>query len=671
MQVGDDTRMLNWTGSRLRAHCLTIPLAVLLSLIATHATAQTTPSTFDLDKDRNPITSIDTLWRFHPGDDAQWASPSFDDSAWPLVHADRSWTSQGFPNYTEYGWYRFTLRLPPRPGLQGLLLSRIYSGYQVFADGRLIGSKGSTSRTLAPVFAVDPHIFPLPLPPGADTNPTSIHIAIRVWEYRPIVSWGGAGTLSPGAAAGNTALLTQRLQLLLARRGFIFANVYSYCLLAFLVGLTTLALFLFRRKDREYLWFAVVLLVAAADAALNIYGYDSMRFLIYRALDEIAVAIGAIAAVTFFSILLELRGSPSWRIVCYVAAISPLSLVLYYLQATSIGVSYSLQLVCLLPAYLWIIIQLSLHTLRGNTSARLLLAPSALLYGYAVAANLAYIWYQVSGNSSLSDKLIGPILQRPYPLVLVDVLRYIFVLALLIFLVQRFSLARREEERFSTEFAAARSVQSLLVPKSPPPIPGYSLQSVYIPASEVGGDFFQVHPSDDGSLLVIIGDVSGKGLRAAMTVSTIVGALRGCRSQQPPMRSPANILSYLNRVLHGQISGFVTCCAILLTPDGSLTVSNAGHISPYLNGSEFITENGLPLGLADAVPYVESTGHLAPNTQLTLVTDGVVEARSNSGELFGFDRTTAISTESAQSIANAAQSFGQDDDITVLTIARL
>jgi serine phosphatase RsbU (regulator of sigma subunit) len=82
-------------------------------------------------------------------------------------------------------------------------------------------------------------------------------------------------------------------------------------------------------------------------------------------------------------------------------------------------------------------------------------------------------------------------------------------------------------------------------------------------------------------------------------------------------------------------------------------------------------EHGLPLGLSASAVYTESTVQLAEDEQLTLMTDGVVEARSKSGELFGFDRTLAIAADSAESIAHAAQQFGQEDDITVLTLSRL
>ncbi|HVC47050.1 MAG TPA: PP2C family protein-serine/threonine phosphatase, partial [Terracidiphilus sp.] len=183
---------------------------------------------------------------------------------------------------------------------------------------------------------------------------------------------------------------------------------------------------------------------------------------------------------------------------------------------------------------------------------------------------------------------------------------------------------------------------------------------------EVGGDFFQVIPcvGRANAALLVIGDVSGKGLKAAMTVSLIVGALRDEQTRQP-----AQVLAHLNRVLCGQVGGFVTCSAALIAYDGVMTLANAGHLSPYRNGEEIALPPGLPLGIAPAADYTETTLHLAPGDKLTFLSDGVVEARNTQGELFGFDRTASISTQSAESIAQAAQRWGQEDDITVLTVA--
>lgn len=103
-------------------------------------------------------------------------------------------------------------------------------------------------------------------------------------------------------------------------------------------------------------------------------------------------------------------------------------------------------------------------------------------------------------------------------------------------------------------------------------------------------------------------------------------------------------------------------------PDGTLTAANAGHIAPYIAACEPAIENGLPLGLSADSVYSETTLRLVPGEPLTLITDGVVEARDASGELFGFERTAVLSANAAEDIARAAQHFGQEDDITVLTL---
>lgn len=148
-------------------------------------------------------------------------------------------------------------------------------------------------------------------------------------------------------------------------------------------------------------------------------------------------------------------------------------------------------------------------------------------------------------------------------------------------------------------------------------------------------------------------------------MSAIIGALRGCDS-----RGPADVLKYLNRVLFAQVSGFVTCCAALVASDGATSLANAGNPAPYCNGEEMAVEPGLPLGLLARASYAETHFQLHSNDRLTFVSDGVVEATSPTGELFGFERTKAIAGEPAEKIAQTAQQFGQEDDITVLTLTR-
>ena len=116
--------------------------------------------------------------------------------------------------------------------------------------------------------------------------------------------------------------------------------------------------------------------------------------------------------------------------------------------------------------------------------------------------------------------------------------------------------------------------------------------------------------------------------------------------------------------------GFTTCLVLRADLDGTLTIANAGHIAPYLAGQELPLNNGLPLGISADATYAESTFQLMTGQQLTLLTDGVVEARDKTGALFGFEATAALSTESASQIVRTVQLFGQEDDITVLALIR-
>ena len=178
-----------------------------------------------------------------------------------------------------------------------------------------------------------------------------------------------------------------------------------------------------------------------------------------------------------------------------------------------------------------------------------------------------------------------------------------------------------------------------------------------------GGDFFLVSPAPDNSLLLVVGDVSGKGIQAALVVSTIVGILRN-----EPSREPTTVLAHLNRALAGVISGFATGLCAHISAAGTLTLANAGHIAPYLDGAEISLPGALPLGLAPTAEFDSITYELTPGSRLVFVSDGVVEAESPTRELLGFDRAREISTQPAKAIAKAAQSFGQSDDITVVAI---
>jgi serine phosphatase RsbU (regulator of sigma subunit) len=251
----------------------------------------------------------------------------------------------------------------------------------------------------------------------------------------------------------------------------------------------------------------------------------------------------------------------------------------------------------------------------------------------------------------------------------------VFLGSLIAVILYRFVHVSQEEQRSAAEIEAARSVQAMLIPTKLPSNRNFMLESAYFPVNGVGGDFFQALPLNDDSMLVVVGDVSGKGLQAAMNSSTLVGALRNELSHDP-----ATVLSHLNRVLLGAVRSpgkvpeldaapcFATCLCARIYPDGTLTVANAGHLGPYRDGRELELLPGLPLGVIADAEYEQTSHRLNRGDRLVFLSDGVVEAQNGEGELFGFERTQQVSNEPARYIAQTAQHFGQTDDITVISV---
>jgi hypothetical protein len=310
------------------------------------------------------------------------------------------------------------------------------------------------------------------------------------------------------------------------------------------------------------------------------------------------------------------------------------------------------------PAAVLLPLRLLVWFLRGNREMGPLVLPSML----SVATTALY---DVGTASILlgwgrADFLASPIPVGPISLQWNDVGNLVFLLAIATLMFFRFTRVTREQMRVAGELSAARDIQRRLVPETLPEIAGYAIEAAYFPAEEVGGDFYQVLDAKGGAKLVVLGDVSGKGLA--------MGALRALATEG---MGPAALLTRLNRQLtETRDEGFITCVCAQVKPEGDVTIANAGHLPPYHNGEEMLLEPDLPLGIAAEGRYVEHGFRLEAGDWLTLLSDGVVEARDGRGALFGFERTRAISAQAASAIAAAALEFGQEDDITVVTLVR-
>jgi hypothetical protein len=468
---------------------------------------------------------------------------------------------------------------------------------------------------------------------------------------------------------GNSEDLTRTLELwsihsLLERLPRLVNSILLTVLALFL-----LTLFINQRGHIEYLWLAMyelfqapiaIVELAGSSARLDTFWYGALMF-------QLLVA----AAYLYFEFLVSfLSLRKRWYILLlrYTAPILAALGASLLLAAHSSVMGFVLiavalsSLVWVLGWLIFIFATLIAATLRRNFEAGLLLIPLVLTLVGWIEPMLTGGMMETWGGAKYRPLTVqaGPI---PIHFASIADFTGIFVIVLIIFV--RFLHVQRDQERASSELAAARSVQELMIPQERLATPGFEVESVYNPANEVGGDFYHVQPAADGGLLVVIGDVAGKGLKAAMNVSMLMGALRST-----PERSPAKILASLNRVLVGDDS-FTTCQAAWFSANGELVLANAGHLPPYLNSQEVALPGGLPLGVLPEVNYPEVRLYLHPGDRILLMSDGVVEARQPSGELFGFSRVHNLSNQSAFYIADAAKDFGQEDDITVLTVRRL
>ena len=311
------------------------------------------------------------------------------------------------------------------------------------------------------------------------------------------------------------------------------------------------------------------------------------------------------------------------------------------------------------------------HWRRGNQEAGILLIP-AVVSSLSIYVQLGvFIVSQIPALAGPAFHFQNAVFNwtvGPFTINANSIDGCLFVLSLAIILVLRSTRIAQQQAHLETEMAAAREVQQIILPEQLEHVPGFSIESAYVPAQQVGGDFFQILPAPEGSLLLVIGDVAGKGLPAAMLVSMLVGAIRGVTEYTS---EPAELLANLNQRLVGRVAGnFSTALAAHIFPDGAVVLSNAGHLPPYLDGQEVAISGALPLGAKSGTRYETIRFQMPRGSRLTFYSDGIVEAQNPKGELFGFERSRAISMEPVASIVEAAKQFGQQDDMTVIAITR-
>jgi phosphoserine phosphatase RsbU/P len=644
---------------------------LLFLLLASTLCGPAHAQTFDLNAGRQPLTSLDGLWRFHTGDDPQWANPSFDDSQWPLLRSDESWAVQGYKGYSGTAWYRFRVSVPAGMSDLSIWLPDIMTNYEVFANGVRIGGIGKMPPNPIPYSNYASQIYALPTAGGSARQ---IEIAIRVWHWPGWAEYEGGGPESSGAMIGDSADIQRMYAVNRAARNWSYSSTEILSLLQSLGAIAVFLLFLLRRSEREYLWFSLFLAFSAAQGwALLSEGLQVSPILLINGLMyTLGFPCAGLAQLAFYRQLLKARRSPLYlaSLVCLFAALA-FGLYSLSISFTAADVSpfrfFLVFSLSLLPGYVWILSLLFSRARQNFVDARLLLAHVLLQLSAVLFQWTAIITFVLGWQSRFLFNIL--LFDRPFPIQLVQVGNLLFLLGVLAILILRFTRTRSQEERFAAEVQSARSVQQYLIPEQLPHTPGLAIESVYRPSREVGGDFFQVLPNaTDGSALIVVGDVAGKGIQAGMLATLIVGAIRTAASFT---NDPGQILSLLNERMHGR--ALATCLALRIEKDGNAVLANAGHLPPYLNGKELPMEGALPLGAIPGFDFPILRFKLSPRDSLMLMTDGVAEAQNAAGDLFGFDRIAEMLRGgiAASALATAAQDFGQEDDITVLTVARM
>jgi hypothetical protein len=625
------------------------------------------------------VAPLDGPWQFHMGDDPAWAAPGYDDSHWEQLTADKTWGAQGHPNYTGFAWYRRTIKITTAPGADpnvALLIPQIDDAYELYWNGVKVGQYG----TLPPhplIYGVPNQTYGLgPIRSGV--------LAVRVWKFAQASNdpdtIGGFERMpligSPTAIASERG---NRDYKWLQSQQFRFGLTSLYAL----VALLSFVAWLRDRNQRLLFWMSLYALMLTMDVVL-IGMRLSYPFEIGQFLTQAAIAVRETSGWFLLIWLLQLHEHPKLVRYTRLAAIIGITAAtidgclsfLYpdFISAVQMQIADA---VTTFPAVAFetipvVLVACAIYSRRRLDSTRWLVAILAFLNSSVYAVENISVQGVRYTHWTLGDKIEGPLFTvAGNNFNLPTILRTLLFLSI-VYAVIRYTIDnRRRQHAMEREFQNARELQQVLVPENLPALAGFSLTSAYRPAQEVGGDFFQIIPLEEGSTLIVLGDVSGKGLKAAMAVSMIVGAVR---TLVETTSRPAEILAGLNRRLFGRLQGgFATAIALRLDGDGTCTIACAGHPAPYVNDEELIFPGTLPLGVLPKAVFEETRFQMGERDQLALYTDGLLEARSQNGDLYSFGRlkTLFATRPTAEQAAEAAVNFGQDDDITVLTLTRI
>lgn len=628
---------------------------IVYSFVFASVTASLTP----LPAQSITIPPQQCVWR--AGDNPTWAAPDIDESSW---HPYTQWRlNPGQPRI----WVRCHMNLAAPLGVANPALQvSARAAYELYMNGQVIGGAGKLSNGDFSMDTIRSYPAPRSFSPAGPAT-----LAARVtYGYPDFSGYMEASPITIKVGDRQDLDAQRGAEVLALASGNL--NFIVYFAIIGVLAFVVFGLFLFDRSRRDLLLLAVY---CWGGATIYLTRFFSATFTDYSVSMDLAIYTLAVAAVflartwivfvlagrrmpLFFGILVAFLILRSAVVAC--GAFLPLNLSLGLASAIKWSgqaagqASYYVGLACSFGPFV---------AFWPYSRIRRSMIPIAAV---CMAWGAFMTFFFVSGAATFN----GHISRFASFMVSAELFVSICVIILLMSLLFRDQQRTvRERAELAGEMASAREIQQYFIPDKLPPTPDLAIQSVYLPSHEVGGDFFQVLPDlRDGSTLIVVGDVAGKGLRAGMLSALIVGAIR---TASQFTRNPAEILDLLNQRLQGR--GIVTCLALRIHRSGIAELANAGHLAPYLNGNELAIEGALPLGAVADVEFPVTRLALNPSDSLVLMTDGIVEAKDLRGQLFGFDRVTDLlgSGASGNAIASAARAHGQDDDITVLTLTRL
>ena len=649
---------------RLAGICLFASLGLLLLPPAPLRAQTPQAGTFDATTLRQP-TDLGVVWLIKAGDDPSYARADFDDSKWTSLDTNQS-LKQFFPSqHPSVVWYRLHVKVAPNETGLSLEEFNLSSAFEIYVNGERLLANGSVSP-------YHPYGFQARVVkriPDAMIATGSVVIAMRL--YVSSNEWVSSfpGFYPYNLTIGEETALSDHVWLTTIGDNLL-EWFYEFAGLG--LGIIAFALFTAQRQQREYLWIFLLFLAAALHAPLKFYELFHNLPTGSAYVDACFSIAGLVLQTLMFLAFLRMplkRWLQAWLVVSALG-------ILFQSWQTASGTGSSIGVLLSVTPELSLIagiipILLIVRWRRGNHEAGILLVP-------AVVASLS-IYVQLGiFLVSMIPEFAGPAFRfqnaifnwtaGPFTINANSIDGCLFVLSLAVILVLRSTRIAHQQAHLETEMAAAREVQQIILPEQLEHVPGFSIESAYVPAQQVGGDFFQILPAAEGSLLLVIGDVAGKGLPAAMLVSVLVGAIRGVTEYTS---EPAELLANLNQRLVGRVAGnFSTALAAHIFSDGSVVLSNAGHLPPYLDGQEVAISGALPLGAKAGTRYETMRFQMPRGSRLTFYSDGIVEAQDAKGELFGFERSRQISMEPVAAIVEAAKQFGQQDDMTVIAITR-